>query len=956
MTLVRYIKPLAVFYFLLAYAMLNAQGWEKTYGGMTSDVANDLVQTADNGWLIVGSSSSFGAGDRDVYLVKTDVDGTEQWHRSFGAANEDIGTAIDLLSDGTMLIAGNTESATATHGMIWKRNSLGDSLWSFKTLQDSVSLVDIKQTPDGNIVAVGNRKINGIEHRIFIVKIDGNGQPIYEKTLDANDIEIAFELLALPDNSFLIAGYSRDNPTGVDAYLAKITINGDVDWENQYGDPMNEEQALCITTSQNGGYYLGGFSDDNPTQPDSKMWLLEVEANGTYKFDTTIQIEGKEICRAITQLPNSDLLLAGEIKAINNNDNGLLVKTNSSGDKIWSKSYGSIDYDVLTAVEFFNNNIFLSGTTSSFGAGGFDAWLLRADANGNSLTHVLNGNVYDDLNLNCFFDNNELGIKDWMIEIVGEKTFYANPDANGYYETSVERGDYIVNLIAPNPYWKPCTNGFNISFSAAVDTIQVDFPVQKIASCPFMTVDISTPFLRRCFSNTYVVRYCNSGTDTATNSVINIEFDDFLTIDSSDVTLVPVGINQFEFTVETLAPFECGSFRVHTTVDCNSTVLGQTHCSTAKITPDTFCVAPDPTWDGSSLEIAGFCNGDSVFINVTNTGPIAMATSSAFIIIEDELLTRQGPVKLGGNQDTTIVIEAQGQTVRFEVEQPIGHPGNSMPSIAIEGCNGSPFSLGYVTQYPQDDGDNFVEIDCQENIGAYDPNDKRGFPKGYGTEKYIENDTELEYLIRFQNTGTDTAFTVVIRDTLRAELNPSTLKPGTSSHPYDFEIYENGIIKFTFDKILLVDSFTNEPGSHGFVKFKITPTPGLYFDTPIHNSADIYFDFNPPVITNQTTHVIGANFIQIDTSTSTSNPNLPQVAITIAPNPFSQKTQIELNGSTSLNHQFQLYNALGKLANTQNFAGSKFIFEKGSLPKGVYFFNIKNDQNQLISTGKMILQ
>jgi len=959
MTIVRYIKPLAVFFFLLAYAMLGAQGWENTYGGITSDVANDLIQTADNGWLMVGSSSSFGVGDQDVYLVKTDVDGTEQWHRSFGSANIDNGSAIDLLSDGTILIAGNSESATgSTHGMIWKRNALGDSLWSFKTPQDSTSLIDIAQTPDGNIVAVGSKMINTIESRIFIVKIDENGQLIAEKTLEANDIEKAFELLVISDTSFLIAGYSHDDPNSgsIDAYLAKINSALSVEWEAYYGDSLNEEQALSITHSLNGGYYLGGFSDDGNIA-DEAMWLLEVDVNGTYIFDTIIQIEGQERCRAITQLADSTLLLAGEINGVNDNVNGILVKTSSTGNTFWSKSYGGLNTDVLTSIELFNDNIFLSGTTASFGAGGFDTWFLRTDLNGNSLTHVLNGNIYDDLNFNCLPSTNELGIEDWLVKIVGPKTFYASTDTNGYYEASVEQGDYTVSLITPNPYWEPCTNDFSISFAVGIDTIQVDFPVQRISTCPFMTVDISTPFLRRCFQNTYVVKYCNSGTDTATNSVINIELDDFLTIDSSEVTLTSVaGTNQFEFTVGTLAPFECGSFRVYTTVDCNTTVLGQTHCNIAKITPDTFCVAPDPSWDGSSLELNGFCNGDSVFINVTNTGPLAMTDASAFIIIEDHLLTRQVPIKLGGNQDTTIVIEAQGQTIRAEVEQSTGHPGNSQPAIAIEGCNGNPFSLGFVTQYPQDDGDNFVEIDCQENIGAYDPNDKRGYPKGYGTEKYIENDTELEYLIRFQNTGTDTAFTVVIRDTLRTELNPSTIKPGTSSHPYDFEIYENGVIRFTFDQILLVDSFTNEPGSHGFVKFKITPTPDLNPNTSIHNSADIYFDFNPPVITNQTTHIVGANFIQIDTTSSIFNPNLPQVAITIVPNPFSQKTRIELNGSNSINHQIQVFNALGRLVKTEKFIGNKLFFDKENLPEGVYFFNIKNDQNQLISTGKMMLQ
>ena len=117
------------------------------------------------------------------------------------------------------------------------------------------------------------------------------------------------------------------------------------------------------------------------------------------------------------------------------NVNGILIKTDSEGNNTSiNKSYGGIATDVLTSVEIFNDNIFLSGTTASFGAGGFDAWLIRADSTGNSLTHVLNGNLYDDLNFNCLLESNEPGIEDWIIEIVGQKTFYANTDADGYYE------------------------------------------------------------------------------------------------------------------------------------------------------------------------------------------------------------------------------------------------------------------------------------------------------------------------------------------------------------------------------------------------------------------------------------------------------------------------------------------------------------------------------------------
>ena len=948
MSIIRYIKPLAVFYFVLTYAVLCAQGWERTYGGAQSDVVNDLAQTSDNGWLMVGSSTNFGGSDRDVYLIKTDVDGTEQWHRSFGSLLEDIGNAITLQSDGSIIIAGNEGNSVATKGSIWKRNAQGDPIWSFETTQDSITLKDVALGSDNSVIAVGSEG-----NRAFILKLDENGNELWSNTLVANDIEIGYALEVLSDNSFLISGFTHDNTSSVNAFLAKIDVDGTLLWKEQYGEEITEEQALCMTTSQNGGFYLAGFSDGADTF-DKGIWLAEVDTNGVELNSKVITIEANERARSIIQLADGDLLITGEINTFFNEANGLLLKTNSNGDLIWNQSFGGVSSDFLNQVIPFDNHIYLAGTTASFGAGGFDGWLIKADSLGESLTQVVRGNVFSDANFNCLLDADEVGIENWIIEIVGNKVFYTSPDSDGFYETNVEAGDYVINLRTPNPYWQACANGVPISFSQGVDTVQVDFATQSMTDCPYFTVDLSTPFLRRCFPNTYTVNYCNSGTQTALNASLTIEFDSFLEIDSAEVNLTPLGNNQFDFQIGDLDPFECGFFRVFTTVNCDSTTLGQTHCSSARIVPDTICIPPDPNWDGTSLEVNALCNGDSVQINVTNTAPTAMDLASSFIIIEDEVLTRQGPIKLDGNSDTTIIISANGQTVRFEVEQPQGHPGNSRPAIAVEGCGGNPFSIGFVTQFPQDDGDNFVEIDCQENIGAFDPNDKRGFPKGYGTEKLIENDTEIEYIIRFQNTGTDTAFTVVIRDTLKQELDPSTIKLGTSSHPYQFEMYGNGILRFTFDDILLVDSFTNEPASHGFVKFKIKPDASIQNNAVILNSADIYFDFNKPITTNESLHRIGSNFVQV--RSATSNLFLPNVSVEIAPNPFTDQTQIILKGIDNGKFQFELFNAFGQSVNRQRFNGTQFSFKKNNLPKGVYFFSIKNEERQWITSGKIVIQ
>ncbi len=141
----------------------------------------------------------------------------------------------------------------------------------------------------------------------------------------------------------------------------------------------------------------------------------------------------------------------------------------------------------------------------------------------------------------------------------------------------------------------------------------------------------------------------------------------------------------------------------------------------------------------------------------------------------------------------------------------------------------------------------------REITSSYDPNDKLVSPRNF---YHIENDSILDYTIQFQNTGSDTAFTVVVRDTLPLDVDTRTFKMGTASHPYTYSLTGNGILTFTFENILLPDSNTNEPMSHGLVNFRIKPIQPLSLGQEITNTADIYFDFNPPIHTPAATVVV----------------------------------------------------------------------------------------------------
>lgn len=231
-------------------------------------------------------------------------------------------------------------------------------------------------------------------------------------------------------------------------------------------------------------------------------------------------------------------------------------------------------------------------------------------------------------------------------------------------------------------------------------------------------------------------------------------------------------------------------------------------------------------------------------------------------------------------------------------------------------------------------------------------NEKLAFPIGYAEEHYIDQNQALDYQINFQNTGTATAFKVVLKDTLSPLLDPSTLQVGAASHSFDYKLSGNGILEFTFDPIALPDSNANEAASHGFVKYHIQQQPNNPLELVILNRAGIYFDNNPVVITNYTMHTIGRPFFEI---VSVEYPEETPSKIFIYPNPVAAQAIIDLQGFPVQHGQFSLYNIAGQLLRQLDFEQSPFVFDKNGLGSGLYFFKIESG-GRLMGNGKLMVR
>jgi hypothetical protein len=572
---------------------------------------------------------------------------------------------------------------------------------------------------------------------------------------------------------------------------------------------------------------------------------------------------------------------------------------------------------------------------------------------GDTCPALVRGLVYRDNDFDCISNSGDDALSGWLVKAEGTGlTTYTTADATGHYILPFNtEGNYILSVLPWSGLWVPCANDIPIVVSFQ-DTVDQDFGIQTDTECPLLDIDITAPFLRRCSTNVYTVHYCNYGTADAENASVEVSLDPHMTYQSSTVPAVAQGDNVYSFEVGNIPIGDCGSFTIEFYLEC-SALLGQNHCTEAHIFPDDNCFPEDPLWDGSNIDVNVSCVNDSVAFLIQNTGTGDMQAPLDYLVVEDQIILMTEPFQLNQGEQLAWKLPAEGMTYFLLAEQSPGNPSSSAQAAWNDGCNGGT-GEGSLNLFPLGDEDPFIDTDCQNNIGSFDPNDKQGFPLGLGDEHAILRGTELEYLIRFQNTGTDTAFLVVIRDTLSPLLDISTIRPGAASHNYDFEVYGDRVVQFSFNNILLPDSTVNEAASHGFVAFRVSPVAGLDDGTQLHNKAGIYFDFNEPVITNLTTHTIVE---KLEDVLPVAVQFVPGTLATfqVYPNPMSESTVIELQGQFLPGATLTLTDSRGVAVRTLAFRDGRVVLQRDGLVSGLYWAIVRSDEGGVLGVARVVV-
>jgi uncharacterized repeat protein (TIGR01451 family) len=243
---------------------------------------------------------------------------------------------------------------------------------------------------------------------------------------------------------------------------------------------------------------------------------------------------------------------------------------------------------------------------------------------------------------------------------------------------------------------------------------------------------------------------------------------------------------------------------------------------------------------------------------------------------------------------------------------------------------------------------NNIDSIKQAVTGSFDPNDKQADLKTIVIDSAVAGKEFIEYTIRFQNTGTDTAFAVRIADTLSAKVDLTTFRYISSSHNTEINITPSRVIEFTFPNILLPDSNKNEAASHGFVKFRLKPVTSVTLQDTIYNAASIYFDYNSPVKTNTEKTNFRISFV-----TGIYNPNVNDKALHVYPNPIAGNLNYKLDATISERKMdIRIYDINGRLfyfstkqVNTSTQSGS---IDTNLFPAGTYVIEISTSKTKYV--------
>ncbi|MEW6592839.1 MAG: hypothetical protein AB1305_04085 [Candidatus Hadarchaeota archaeon] len=321
--------------FLAKIDSLGSVLWLKTYGGAASESGHSVAGTPDGGYVVAGWTSSSGNGSDDVYLVKTDNSGENIWARSYGGTGTDWGESVALAENGGFMVAGRTNSS-----------------------------------------GVGGSDF-------YLIRTDSSGENIWTRTYGGTADEWAFSLRATDDGGYIIGGYTSSYGAGRDDfYLVKVDASGAVTWENTYGGD-NNDRCFSVSQTSDGGYIAAGYTSSFGAGSED-AYLVKTDNSGAVTWTKNYGGAYADRGYSVSQTDDGGYIIAGYLspKGTGTRD-AYLVRTNSSGDVLWTKTFGGVGLDRFYSVAQTSDGGYIAAGGTS-GAGQSDIYVVKVNSSGSA--------------------------------------------------------------------------------------------------------------------------------------------------------------------------------------------------------------------------------------------------------------------------------------------------------------------------------------------------------------------------------------------------------------------------------------------------------------------------------------------------------------------------------------------------------------------------------------------